>query len=168
MDSAEQLKRKTLKLLQAIEPFPQRKDTRKDARPIGKEAFVGFCLGKVKKLDAGIVQSRFNSRFPELYRTARQLMHVHDPKFKYTSIQINKNMACAPHRDAHNMGPSYGIGLGRYTGGELVVDGQKFKLRNKFVKFDGRLLHHVEPFKGERYTLIYFTLKKPSPPPRQK
>jgi predicted 2-oxoglutarate/Fe(II)-dependent dioxygenase YbiX len=97
---------------------------------------------------------------------ADALMKAYDPTFKYTSIQVNKNMQCAPHRDSLNDGLSYIIGLGDYTGGDLVVhhkDGTTtaHNIRNKFVKFDGHEVHHVEPFEGERYSLVFFTVKQP-------
>lgn len=132
---------------------------------MGVKKYVGFCLGKVRQLAVGIVRSRFDARFPELLALARRLMRSHDPRFKYTSVQVNKNMACRPHRDAGNEGPSYIIGLGDYTGGRLVVwddagKQQRIDIRNRFFRFDGRKLHAVEPFKGERYSLVFFTVKK--------
>lgn len=152
-----------LRLLRNIDPFPSRKDTRLEARPKGATRYVGFCLGKVTALDRGVVPSRFNLKYPELYAAARRLIKAHSPGFRYTSIQVNKNMQCKPHRDKGNKGPSYGVGLGKYTGGKLVVDGVAHDLHNRLVKFDGRLLHHVTPFTGERYTLIYFQMKRKAP-----
>lgn len=158
---------KILKLLRSIDPFPARKGQRKAVMQPGQDSVQGFALGTVHKFDEGLVKSKFNSRYPELLREARKLMHGHDPSFRYTSIQVNKNQKCAPHRDANNKGPSYIIGFGNYTGGEVVVvddkDGQKkkFSIKNTFVKFDGRNLHYTEPFKGERYSLVFFSLKKP-------
>jgi hypothetical protein len=156
------MQQRVLRLLRDIRPFPSRKDTRKRARPIGAQAYVGFCLGAVNAADT-VVPSRFNVKYPDLLKAARRLMKAHDPTFRYTSIQVNKNMQCAPHRDKGNAGPSYGIGLGNYTGGKLVVEGTPHVLRNRFVKFDGRKLHYVTPFTGERYTLIYFTIQRRRP-----
>lgn len=170
--STTELKKTVLKTLREIPKFPWRTDTRLDARPVGEKRYYGFCLGSVRQLDKGIVPSRFNPRFPQLLKEACALMKAHDPNFKYTSIQVNKNMQCAPHRDAGNEGPSYIIGLGDYQGGDLVVQetsGPKtHNVHNRFVHFDGRLVHHVLPFKGERYTLVFFTVKKPNPRPPAK
>lgn len=165
MSTTAELKKKVLKTLRDIPKFPWRTDTRLDARPEGSKRYVGFCLGSVRQLDKGIVPSRFNPRFPELLGVANALMKAHDPGFKYTSIQVNKNMQCSPHRDSGNEGPSYIIGLGDYEGGDLVVvdpaTGPKtHNVRNRFVHFDGRMMHHVLPFTGERYTLVFFTVKK--------
>ena len=46
---------------------------------------------------------------------------MHDPKFQFTTIQYNKNMRAARHVDGRNVGTSYIIGLGNYTGGELII-----------------------------------------------
>ena len=152
--------------LRAIQKFPSRTDSREQAKPPGAKSYVGFALGKVRKLDEGIVPSRFNPRFTSLHTAADALMHAIDPDFKYTSIQVNKNMMCSPHRDSGNAGMSYIIGLGDYTGGDLVIthkDGSSdnHDIRNKSLKFDGHEIHHVTPFKGERYSLVFFTVKTP-------
>ena len=42
--------------------------------------------------------------------------------FYYTSIQLNLNYAAALHTDNNNMGKSFILGLGDYTGGELYVE----------------------------------------------
>lgn len=154
--------REVLAALRAIDPFPSRV-SRKNALPKGHTKYVGFCFGKVKALDKGYVRSRFDARFPDLLKAARRLIKAHDPSFKYTSIQVNKNMKCIPHKDTNNIGMSYIIGLGKYTGGHLALGDdpktlKKVNIRNKFFKFDGRhTTHQVTPFEGERYSLVYFT-----------
>lgn len=165
------LRAAVLRELRAIPKFPSRNDTRVNARPQGATSYVGFCLGKVKMLVGGIVDSRFNARFPELLRAAQALMHAHDPAFKFTSIQVNKNMQCSPHKDSGNVGMSYIIGLGDYTGGELVVAPknapvQEHDIRGKFLYFDGcHNTHSVNPFQGERYSLVFFNPRTPAPKP---
>lgn len=151
-----EFRKKTLAELRAIDPFPSR-ESRKNARPDGVKKYVGFCFGKVKKLDEGYVRSQFDARFPGLLKAARELIKAHDPSFRYTSIQVNKNMQCKPHKDTYNKGMSYIIGLGAYTGGELLTGDRSINIRNKFLKFDGRQTHSTAPFKGERYSLVYFT-----------
>ena len=92
---------------------------------------------------------------------------MHKPEFKFTTIQYNKNMRAARHVDGKNVGISYIVGLGDYTGGELIIyDNAKtptgavrHNLKNKFHSFNGSLyLHEVAPFKGERYTLVFFKI----------
>lgn len=97
----------------------------------------------------------------------------------FTTISLNKNYAGKMHRDAGNYGPSIGLAIGPFTGGKLrywAGDSQKGKRSNTVervraepslalnirqgVVFDGNCAHEVEPFKGERYSLIFFTVKK--------
>ena len=160
-DLFRQLRAHVLMLLRSIHPFPARKDTRKKLRQPGQVTpYYQFALGRVVKLDEGITSSQFNKRFPELLAVCRALVRAYDPNFKYDAIQVNKNQQCAAHKDTNNEGPSLIIGLGKYTGGQLLVEKtQKFNIRNKFVSFDGRLLHETPPFEGERYSLVFFRIK---------
>lgn len=41
------------------------------------------------------------------------------PDFRYTSIQVNKNLRASLHADAHNMGPSLFMEMGPFSGGGL-------------------------------------------------
>lgn len=101
--------------------------------------------------------SRWNKKFPELYDSLKKWIKKVKPTFKWTTIQVNKNVVSPPHFDKNNVGPSYIIALGDYTGGELVIEGQPFNIKNKWKKFDGRKGHWVKPFKGTRYSLVFFT-----------
>jgi hypothetical protein len=84
-------------------------------------------------------------------------MYAYDPTFRYTTIQVNKNVFCKPHVDKNNVGESYGIAMGDFTGGSLVVEGKEHDIHNRFLKFDGRLGHWITPFRGTRYSLVFFT-----------
>jgi hypothetical protein len=130
---------------------------------VGDKTIKAFALGTVnyrgQKSLGGRTRgpSRFNKNFPKLYGEIRKLIQTHRPAFPYTTIQVNKNVCCDPHVDKNNVGPSYIIALGDYTGGKLVVEGKQFDIHNRWKKFDGRLGHWVTPFKGTRYSLVYFT-----------
>jgi hypothetical protein len=96
----------------------------------------------------------------------------------FTTISLNKNYAGRLHRDSGNVGPSIGVAIGPYTGGGLrfwADDPGRGSKRNvegvrkepsalldirKGVVFDGNCAHEVQPFEGERYSLIFFTVKK--------
>merc|ERR1712032_1596285 len=102
-----------------------------------------------------------------------------DGMLPFTTISLNKNYAGRMHRDAGNIGPSFGLAVGTFKGGRLrywAGDPQKgtrsacveqvrdepsiFLNTTKGAVFDGNCAHEVEPFDGERYSLIFFTLKK--------
>lgn len=132
--------------------------------------YEGFCLGEVNYRGQHYLggktrgPSRFNKLHPELYKNLTDFIHKKRPNFKYTTIQINKNAQCLPHVDVNNVGPSYIIALGDFTGGELVVEGIQHDIRNKLFKFDGTKGHWTSPFKGERYSIIFFTHTFKPPP----
>jgi hypothetical protein len=48
--------------------------------------------------------------------------------------------------DKFNKGPSYIIALGDFTGGELMIEGVPYNIRNRWKKFDGRRQHSTAPF----------------------
>ena len=79
-------------------------------------------------------------------------------RFAFTSITLNFNYAAKPHVDSsHVDGLARIIALGSFSGGELTVSGMgKLDVRHRWIDFDGRTLHQVEPFEGERYSLVYF------------
>jgi len=92
----------------------------------------------------------------------------------YTSISVNKNYAARLHRDRSNEGPSVALAVGAFTGGRLRYwpgdskHGDLEQLRGQpsvlldLKKagpciFDGNCAHEVQPFKGERFSLVLFS-----------
>jgi hypothetical protein len=138
---------------------------------ISSKPSQAFALGTVnyrgQKSLGGRTQgpSRWNKKFPELYSLVTKLIKLYKPNFQYTTIQVNKNIQSDPHVDKNNVGPSYIIALGDYTGGDLVIEGERFNIRNNWKWFNGTLGHWVEPFEGTRFSLVYFThtFKPPCP-----
>ena len=122
-----------------------------------------FALGQVNYRGQHFLQgklkgpSRYNKKFPELYKNIKLLIKYYYPNFKYTTIQVNKNVMSMPHVDKNNVGPSKIIALGDFTGGELYIEGVPFNIKNKWKSFNGNKGHWVSPFKGERYSLVFFT-----------
>jgi len=97
-------------------------------------------------------------------------------KFTYTSININANYAGKLHRDGNNQGPSFIHAFGSFTGGALnywadddkskgpvekmCMPGQctTIKLDKNLLMFDGNRGHSVQAFRGERFSLVYFSI----------
>jgi hypothetical protein len=94
--------------------------------------------------------------------------------FGWTSLNLNCNYAAALHRDKNNFGPSMIKGFGDFQGGELcyfpeddkkvqlelLPDNQKvcLQIRDGLAMFNGNCGHYVQDFKGERFSVVYFTL----------
>ena len=91
---------------------------------------------------------------------ARQLLKAHAPNYAFHSVTVNKNQRSAKHTDKFNTGFSYIIGLGNYSGGELVFEDGPHKgshnIKNRWLKFKGDHVHYNTAFTGERYTLVYY------------
>jgi hypothetical protein len=87
----------------------------------------------------------------------------------YNGIMLNQNYQAAKHRDKGNVGISYLVAFGDYTDGKLIVYEGEHKgthdIQYKPIKLDfSKNYHAVEPFQGDRYSLVFYTLKKPVPP----
>ena len=110
---------------------------------------------------------------------------IPDKGFTYTCVQLNRDYNAMVHTDSNNLGPSFIIGLGEYTGGELFVHeesgersmeaqrrmlgysflpgdtipGKFVHMKEKWVEFDGRLPQAARHFEGTRFSLVYSTSK---------
>tara|TARA_R100000654_G_scaffold12996_1_gene28254 strand:- start:2651 stop:3268 length:618 start_codon:yes stop_codon:yes gene_type:complete len=112
-----------------------------------------------------LFKTKLLSEHPELKSIIQEFCDIHCKEgIVVDQIQINKNWWSPPHYDSGNVGESYIVGLGDYTGGETVVDYgdhiEKYDIKNKFVKFDGSKYEHwTNKFEGNRYSLVFYTHK---------
>jgi len=93
----------------------------------------------------------------------------------YTSITVNQNYQANPHYDRNNVGDSFLVAFGNYTGGNLVIhegpqEGVHDICRKPIVADFSQALHSVQNFEGNRYSLVFYTYYDPRwtydlPPP---
>lgn len=107
---------------------------------------------------------RGNRLFPELTRAAFELEAVLLPNRPPSStIAVNRHAKFKPHVDSGagaGQSRSLIVGLGDYVGGELVVESEEKDIRYRPLEFNGWTQRHwTRPFKGERYSLVWFTPK---------
>lgn len=119
---------------------------------------VGLMPGGVNK------EPKANSMFPELVKAAFELELKLCPEREPSStIAINRNAQFRPHIDSGagaGQSTSLIVGLGTYSGGELMVEGEKHDIRYNAIEFNGwKQRHWTLPFNGERYSLVWFTPK---------
>tara|TARA_R110000824_G_scaffold401481_2_gene612350 strand:+ start:502 stop:1065 length:564 start_codon:yes stop_codon:yes gene_type:complete len=136
----------------------------------GDKSYPGFSLGLVFTRQFGHpLKLSCISKIPKnanLLKQGMKLINSYDPSFECTSIQFNKNYQIAKHIDGRNVGDSYIIGLGDYSGGELIVYNSKdeatyIDINHKFYKFNGsKYYHEVSEFIGDRITLVFFRLSE--------
>tara|TARA_R110000803_G_scaffold71150_1_gene134259 strand:+ start:1129 stop:1626 length:498 start_codon:yes stop_codon:yes gene_type:complete len=161
----------TEKLLQL--KFPEN-TTRKNVMRDGDKSYKAFVLGEVwswahkEVKETGrclrVSNTTRQPKYQQIYELSKDLGHAYGCEF--TTIQYNKNYQCKKHIDGHNMGVSHIIGLGNYTGGELLVyyDGPDkpplaVDINNKFYTFNGsEYYHETSEFEGDRISLVYFSL----------
>lgn len=119
---------------------------------------VGIMPGGIHK------QPKANSIFPDLVRAAFDLeVKLFPEREPSSTIAINRNAHFRPHTDSGagaGQSTSLIVGLGTYSGGELMVEGEKHDIRYKAIEFNGWTQRHwTMPFQGERFSLVWFTPK---------
>ena len=113
------------------------------------------------KIVDGVYQTLVKDLHPELEELFLEFGKLHFNDFDWGQVQMNKNYCCPPHRDSKNIGESILCCFGDFTGGNTTVDlyGKimKFDSKKAPIKFNGsECLHWVEPFEGNRYSLVFF------------
>ena len=109
-----------------------------------------------------------NKKYPEVFEALVKFGNAVVPKgWKYQGITLNHGVRAKKHKDKKNVGESVIVGFGDYTGGELKVwDGkdknpQPLNIRDNPAMFNGgNLYHQTTPFKGDRYTIIFYKQSK--------
>jgi hypothetical protein len=122
---------------------------------------ITFGYGDTRR---GIKEYASNARHPELLKALIDFGNCIVPKgWDYNGITLNHGVKAKKHKDSKNLGVSYIIGIGDFTGGKIKVWDKDDKhpvemdLHDKPVGFNGGLLfHQTTPFKGNRYTIIYY------------
>lgn len=109
-----------------------------------------------------------NQHHPELFKALVRFGNLVVPHgWEYQSITLNHGVKAKKHIDGQNVGRSVIIGIGDYSGGKVNIfaeDGTKpkaYDVKNEPTMFNGAVYpHSTQPFKGERYTMIFFKQKK--------
>jgi hypothetical protein len=140
------------------------------ARPIAVNKYRDKA-GEGRSQSFGIVNKRCVSCDFSRQCWIRPKLYYHLQEFakkyvdiSWTSITVNQSYRCLPHRDKGNYGPSYLVAFGSYTGGDLTIhEGDLSGNHNIYcrpIKTDfSKVLHSVQDFTGERYSLVFYNLK---------
>jgi len=89
----------------------------------------------------------------------------HFPDYEFTETQVNFNWQSPKHKDKGNDGESMIIGLGDYTGGNLIIEKENeilsVDIHNKPYKFDGgKYTHFTENYIGNRMSIVFYNIAK--------
>ena len=139
----------------------------------------GFLLGLYSHGNfSGLSNRTFANK--HLVSYLAQYFRHHGMRGDVTSFYLSKNSRARCHRDVNNMKgtPSWTTSVGDYTGGRLWIEcrtkkppgdavyrsvkgkrvpGVLVNTRDEVQAFPADHYHEVEPFKGERYSLVAYT-----------
>jgi len=154
---------------------------RANVTPHGEKFVYSDTIGVIKMSTCErTLMTLGTKRYPEFTQVITRWFRERMPKdlaedFTYTSININKNYAGRLHRDGNNVGPSFIKAFGEFSGGELNYfpsddkkkpleefddkDKLQVNIKDNLMLFDGNRGHYVTKFKGERYSLVFFSLR---------
>lgn len=125
----------------------------------------GLEYGVNDKIVKGKVKSpELQSTLEELWRLLRECARDAAPGFKYTSVQLHKDVSGASHADDRNTRAQLLVSFGDFAGGTVVAETadpfvlRRFDTRGRPTILDGRLPHWVEPSTGPRYSAVFFSL----------
>lgn len=174
--------------LQVLDLWSFRKNNRRaNVIPEGEPYVFSEMLGLLRvRMYSKYTLASQSRRYPNVTKLLTQYLQDNPPlelppgeRFEFTTICVNKNYAAKRHRDKNNVGISVVKSLGDFTGGRLrywsrdpgerVVkddqlhrldpnDAEWYDVRERFRLVDGRCAHEVEPFVGNRYSLVFFTV----------
>jgi len=103
---------------------------------------------------------------PYMYRLLLDFARVHVPhELKWNAITVNQCYQCLPHKDKGNLGSSFLVAFGEYTGGDLVVQhegggSERHNINCRPIIMDfSKHTHWVEEFQGARYSLVFYFSK---------
>ena len=129
----------------------------REGRLVGKPC-LSYTFGylRPRRAKKGTLElTRVSERFPFVYNLIKEWLKELKPDFIYSAICVNKNIKCEPHKDKYNTRLSLAVGLGDYTGGNLIIEGVKHNINNKPLEFDGNKTHWNDDFEGERFSFIF-------------
>ena len=120
------------------------------------ENHLAMTFGLVwRRFDHKADISAHTKKYPEIWAVIKQIGDA--TGWVFSSVHVNKNVLCPPHKDSKNAGKTLLVAFGDYTGGESVVEGTAYDIDLKPVIFDGcQLTHWTAPFKGTRYSLVFY------------
>lgn len=137
---------------------------RKNVIPHGQISCLSMNFGVTKR--SGYKDAINNTLHPDVYAA---LKHVaSELKIECNAYTVNKNLQCKMHTDKANVGESTIVGMGDYTGGELLLESKKdgdvskvsgIDIKYRPFTFDGHTTTHgTAPFVGTRYSIIFYSL----------
>ena len=166
-NSGARLPRDILKQLNNCKIPLQKK--RMNVKTNSSDTFHACILGKVSFLRKGrmcLEDSLVTKANPSLTQLIFDYGKSIQPGFGFNAVCVNKSYQMRKHKDKNNIGESMVVGLGDYSGGELKIWNKKgdscinYDIKQTPIVFNGsQFFHEVAAFEGERWSLVYYTMK---------
>lgn len=102
--------------------------------------------------------SEYTKKHPYIWQLLQQIGEQLPDDFEYTSVFVNKNVICPPHKDKNNVGKSVLFSFGEYEGCNIVIDEIQYNAYKQPVLFNGALLNHynTNDLVGNKYSLVFY------------
>ena len=126
----------------------------------GFPKYRGGVFGLVRpryKYKGYLEESWDSKKNPDIHDELMRIGKIICP-FDFTTIQVNNNLTCPPHKDSNNTGVSMLVSFGDYTGSNIVVNNKKYCAKNRPIIFDGYKYEHynTDDLIGDKYSLVFF------------
>jgi len=155
-------------------------ETRKNVMRPGQTSILSDTLGLTTDRTGHTLKREETRLYVDFNKLVCRWLHDNLPEelkdsFWFTSININKNYAARLHRDSNNIGPSIIKAFGDFEEGRLnywpeddhglhledvpkiARDKKTLDISTGTLLFDGSRAHAVDEFKGERYSVVFFS-----------
>lgn len=127
-----------------------------------RSALLGYVYKRNEPRSKGKQLSAFSIKQPHLFDCLVRISEKYFPEHNWTSIQLNHNVTCTPHKDKHNNGKSIIFAVGDYTGSNLIIETeenvQEIDIHNTIVSFEGSKYYHYNSplLSGNKYSFVYY------------
>jgi hypothetical protein len=107
-------------------------------------------------------KSRMSRKHPEIHDELMRVASVVCPDHEFTTIYMNRNIQCDPHKDTSNVGDSVIVSFGEYVGGDLWIEGERATAKYHPILFNGNKYEHwnLKDLVGTKYSLVFFNHAK--------
>lgn len=103
--------------------------------------------------------SKYATLYPHMLPLFEKFIKEHLPDFEFTSVYVNRNVKSKPHYDKINVKDSLIVGCGDFVGGETIVDGEEYDIKENSIIFNAsEKLHSNKDWDGTRYSLVFFSI----------
>lgn len=108
-----------------------------------------------------VLHTNAKDSYSKLRGLCSELMMWADPTFYYSGVAVTKNFVASPHIDEQDKTFQFAVSLGEFSGGELCIEEDPKSVaiidtRNRIACIDGRFVHWVRKYTGDRYSLIFY------------